>query len=189
MTTTTGRTNLGPVRGRSAADVAALIRRPRESVELVLDAELADRLEQAKTRFERAKSRPEWEQNEAVQLAEQIRQLEEQAEACTQTFTFQAMSDRAYDELLARFPPTDEQYANARAAAERSGQPYQDPEIDEKQFAPALCAALAVEPAGTPDEWDALWAELSSGQVAVLFMTALAAQKKVTRLGPKFDTD
>lgn len=181
--------NLGPlpVGRRSAADVAGLIRRPRQSVELVLDGELADAIDHAEQQLALALVLDEEtnEPDQAPLLRERLRDLHDQAEASRQRFTFQGIPSRRYRQLVATYPPTDEQITTARRTADATGEPMRMPEVDNDALAGALCAAMAVEPAGTAEEWAALWEELSDGQIARLYSTALAAQLGVAEIAPK----
>ncbi|WP_424216024.1 hypothetical protein ACN20G_28160 (plasmid) [Streptomyces sp. BI20] len=176
-----------PVGRRTAADVAARIRRPRKSVPLVLDGEVADAIEQAERQLAYAIELDEEsnEPDQAPALRERLRALHEQAEESRQTFVFQGIPSRRYRVLVGQNPPTDAQLDDARRKAAFLGVDPVMPEVDQDGLAAALCAAMAVEPAGTPEEWAALWDELSDGQIAVLYSTALAAQLGVVEVGPK----
>ncbi|MFJ9612658.1 hypothetical protein [Streptomyces noursei] len=174
-------TNAAP---RTLAQVRKAVRRPTQSVELLLDGELAERVERLERELERARRTDELSNapDRAPALQAEIDELYEQAEAARQTFTFQALPHRVYQRLRTEHPPTPEQLAQVR---EKDGD---EPAFDPDTFAPALVAAMCTDPAGTADEWAELWDTLSDGHVTTLFTTALAAQFQVPDLAPKATT-
>jgi hypothetical protein len=78
------------------------------------------------------------------------------------TLKYQAIGMRAYDKLVAKYPPKPEQRAEGSS-------------FDMDTFAPALISACAVEPEISPAEAKAIWEseDWSRGDVMVLFRNAV----------------
>lgn len=78
------------------------------------------------------------------------------------TLKYQAIGMRAYDKLVAKYPPKPEQRAEGSS-------------FDIDTFAPALISACAVEPEMTVADAKAIWDsdEWSRGDVMVLFRNAV----------------
>lgn len=112
----------------------------------------------------------------APAIAERIMELKEQATAAEVEFVFQGIGRRAYTDLRAKHPATEEQ----RAEAQRQGL---DIEFNIDTFPPALMARACVEPTGTSQEW---WArkydEWTVGQTTRLWSACLAAQAGVAEV-------
>ncbi|MEV4437482.1 hypothetical protein AB0K09_00445 [Streptomyces sp. NPDC049577] len=170
----------------SLADVRKRIQRPRQHVDMVMDAEAADEIDVLAKLLEKAKQLDEQtnEPDRAPALARRLRALEEQAEASTVTFVLQAISHRHYARLQTEHPPTEAQIAEAH---ERGGDGV--PAFDPDSFAPALVRAQMLSPTvGSEQEFAAFWDDLSDGQMRELWMTALSVQVGVTELGPKSES-
>lgn len=87
---------------------------------------------------------------------------DESGEQTEVTLKYQAIGQREYDKLVAKYPPTPEQRVDGASF-----------NID--TFAPALIAACCVEPEMTLDDAKELWdsPEWSRGDVMVLFRNAV----------------
>lgn len=162
--------------------VAQRIKRPRLSVPLYLDAELAPQIDEAERALERAieYDKTTNEPDTAPTIAQHLRDLEDAAEASKVVFVLQAVSHRDYQKLRAQFPPTAEQIE--MAAKNETG----EPAFDADTFAPALvCAQLVSPQVDSGEVFGAFWDELNDGQLQQLWSTALTVQMGVTDPGPK----
>ncbi|MEU7044932.1 hypothetical protein AB0A77_28290 [Streptomyces varsoviensis] len=172
--------------GLSLADVRAKIQRPRDHVDIVMDAEAADEiaaLEKVLTKTIELDEQSN-EPDQAPEVARRLREVEERAEASVVRFVLQAISHRAYAKLQAETPPTEEQLAEAKG---REGGEL--PAFDPEAFSPKLVRAQLISPTvGSDEEFNAFWDELSDGQMRQLWMTALGVQVGVTELGPKSES-
>lgn len=112
----------------------------------------------------------------APALAEQILELRERAAAAEVEFVFQGIGRRAYTDLRAKHPPTQEQ----KDEAAKQGL---EAEFNPDTFPPALMAASCIQPSGSTVKW---WArkydEWTVGQISRLWSACLAAQVGVTEV-------
>jgi hypothetical protein len=150
-----------------------------ETVEIVLDPELAEELAEARKTRDAAAARASvrttdseapaqmWEAEETVARLE--RKVEEEEVAVY--FTFRSIGRAAFDSLVAAHPAGAEQ----RARLKRFGVNAEDVPWDEESFPPAIIAASLVEPKLTEAEVRALWhadnwnqAELSALVIAAI---------------------
>lgn len=97
----------------------------------------------------------------AVELAQQITELQERMEAATFTFTFRALSSRDWSDLLASHPPREGQSEQFNAAT----------------FPVALVKRCLVDPVAEAAEIDTLIGRLSDGAFERLFDTAWTANR------------
>jgi hypothetical protein len=81
--------------------------------------------------------------------------------------TLKAIGSKAYDDLIANHPPTNEQ--------KREGQTY-----NAESFAPALIAACSVTPELTEDQANQIWTsnEWSRGELTQLFLGCVEVNSK-----------
>lgn len=167
------------------SEVRARIQRPRTSVPLYLDAELAGEIADAAEALERAVAYDETSNgpDTAPQLARHLRALEDAAEESKVFFVLQAISHRAYQRLVGEHPPTEEQRQRA-ADAGGEVEPF-DPDA----LAPELVRMQLVSPqVDDEQEFAAFWDDLNDGQLQQLWTSALAVQLGVTDPGPKSET-
>lgn len=163
------------------AAVRAKIQRPRQIVDMVLDAEAAAEIGALEQLLERAQRHDEANGAETARdVAKHLQEVEAQAEASRVRFTLEAITHRAYQALRAEHPPTKEQI---EAAASRGGS--EEPAFDPDAFAPALVEAQLVEPKPeAPEEFAAFWDDLSDGQLGQLWQAAIQIQFQTGELGP-----
>lgn len=163
------------------ADIRAKIQRPRQIVDIVLDAEAAAEIGALEQLLERAQRHDEANGSETARdVAKRLQEVEAQAEGSRVRFTLEAITHRAYQALRADHPPTNEQI---EAAARRGGS--EEPAFDPDAFAPALVEAQLIEPKPeTPEEFAAFWDDLSDGQLGQLWQAAIAIQFQTGELGP-----
>lgn len=127
----------------SIDDVLDAHRPVTRSVRVVVDGQLLgdlDRLEEqlaeARRQDDRLNRPPQ-----APAIAEQIRQLRDRANTEAVEFTFEAIGRKAWSDLQAQHPPTDEQIAEGRDDGIR-------PDFNPETFPAAAIAASCVEPSG-----------------------------------------
>jgi len=163
------------------AAVRAKIQRPRQIVDMVLDAEAAAEIGALEQLLERAQRHDEANGAETARdVAKHLQEVEEQAEASRVRFALEAITHRAYQALRAEHPPTKEQI---EAAARRGGD--EEPAFDPDAFAPALVEAQLIEPKPeTKEEFAAFWDDLSDGQLGQLWQAAISIQFQTGELGP-----
>lgn len=79
------------------------------------------------------------------------------------SFVLQAIGHRAYDDLIAQYPPTEDQRIKDNA------------QYNPDTFGPALIAACSFDPQISPNEAAALWVseEWSRGEVFELFQASI----------------
>ncbi|WP_333770946.1 hypothetical protein [Streptomyces sp. IBSBF 2435] len=167
------------------SEVRARIQRPRTSVPLYLDAELASEIADAAEALERAAAYDETsnEPDTAPALARHLRDLEDAAEASRVLFVLQAISHRAYRRLVGEHPPTEQQ---RQMMADLGAEP---PPYDADALAPQLVRKQLVSPqVDSDEEFEVFWDELNDGQLQQLWQSALAVQLGVTDPGPKSET-
>jgi hypothetical protein len=163
------------------ADIRARIQRPRQIVDLVLDAAAAAEIDSLERLLERAQRYDDANGSEtAPDVAKQLQAAEAQAEASRVRFTLEAITHRAYQALRAEHPPTKEQIEEAAARGGR-----EEPAFDADAFAPALVEAQLIEPKPSdPAEFAAFWDALSDGQLSQLWGAAIGIQFQTGELGP-----
>lgn len=173
------RTTPTPTPAVTFAQMRERIRRPRRTVPLVLDAEAAAEISALAEILDRAliHDRATGETT-ALDVAQRLQDAEQRAHDSRVTLTLQAVPHGVYQALRREHPPTHEQLDRAeQARAER-------PAFDPDAFAPALVHAQLIDPAPADrTEFDAWWAELSDGQLALVWTTALAVQLHLTEPG------
>lgn len=186
--TTTRATSRKPPAARAAkpaltfADVRAKIQRPRRHVDMVMDAQAAAEVGALEVLLERAQRHDDVNGTETARdVAKQLQEAEAQAEESRVRFVLEAVPHRAYQRLREEHPPTREQIEAAAKAGAAVGE---EPAFDPDTFAPALVEAQLVEPVATPAEFAAFWDDISDGQLALLWNTALQVQFQTGELGP-----
>lgn len=139
----------------SWSDVKSDVRPRTDTVDLVLDGNIADALEHAQAALRQAERDNDTLDGSTVQEAQdEVDRLTEQAEASTRTFTVVSVGYRRWRELVEASPPRDE--------AER---------WDPTTFVPAVLAECCEQFTSEADVEHALDV-LTSGQVAKLFAAA-----------------
>lgn len=163
------------------AAVRAMIQRPRQVVELVMDSAASAELDALDNLLERAQRHDETHGTQTARdVAKQLQEVEALAEGSRVRFTLEALTHRAYQALRAEHPPTKEQIE----AAAKLGST-EEPAFDADAFAPALVEAQLIEPKPeTPEEFAAFWDNLSDGQLGQLWKAALSVQFQTGELGP-----
>lgn len=141
--------------------------RPREhSITLCLAGDLAAEVDRLEAEMQRA---GQWQaasiadEDPRVGLARQIAEARERMQAAEVQFTFRALGARAWSDLVALHPATEE------------GQSF-DPET----LGPALVCASAVDPTMSREELDALFEALNHAQREALIEAAWAVNGEAT---------
>lgn len=194
MTTTAKKT---PARRRPAAppqghvpptfqQMRERIQRPRDIVDMVMDAEAAAEIGALEDLLERAQRHDEASDTEtALEVAKRLQEVEASAEASRVRFVLQAIPHRTYQTLRAQHPPTKDQIEKAARLGAQG-----DPAFDPDSFAPTLVQAQLIEPQPPedPDEFAGFWDDLSDGQLIQLWTAALGVQFQSGELGPSSQT-
>ena len=153
------------------------------TTEVVLDAELAERYEEARTEVDVAQIRVNGKPNDpdlalALRAAEAklaaVRKELQESDAVVR-ITFRGIGRRAYDDLIAEHPPTLEQLAKAKKEG------HQDLGFNVETFPPAIVAASMVEPDLTYEQVLELWNSDDWNQVELGNLFSLAMQVNGTR--------
>lgn len=100
----------------------------------------------------------------AVDAAEQA------VRASAQTFVFRSPGRKAFEDLVAAHPPTDDDHDDARKT---TGRPESLARWHSDTFTPALLAATCVDPKLTDDEAHAIYDEWTDAEVGGLIAAAL----------------
>lgn len=146
-------------------DLFAAKTAPRRSVSLVLDQQLLADYEAAKNAADTAQRAADLSNDAAVhararEAVATARRLAEQVEATRQTFVFEGIGRRQFNELLESAPPKEE-----------------DIEFDPDIFIPALLAAGCVEPGLTLEQAQRIYDEWTDAEVTALFLAAFGANR------------
>lgn len=149
--------------GLSVADLIGRVKVPVRSVTIVVDASLMAQYDQLREKLDGAnRSQATMGQaNEALDIARQITELEDQMREASATFEFRGISQNALNALVKRFPPK-----------KGSGSDW-----DMNEGSVAFVAACSHEPAMTEAEAGQLCDALAQGQWEKLFNTAWLATK------------
>lgn len=162
-----------------------------ERVPIVLDTELADRLEAAKTEYEAARTSFEARATDAsrerfIAAEDAYEAAKTEAEDNVAVFVFRGIGRRPFDDLVDAHLPTKEQ--KERAKREGSGDITWNPE----SFPPALVSAASVEPKLSVEEAQEIWEspEWNQAEIMAVFFGALNAnsQRRITELGKDYGT-
>lgn len=157
-----------------------------KTVVIALDSELAERLEEARTKLEvagiRMRKRPD--DLELVEAHERAEDEYQSARAAADeesvSFKFRSIGRAAFEELMLRHLPTRDQKEQARKAGAQAT-------YNADTFPPALIAATCVEPELQVHEAEELWKDPSWNQAELLelFLAALDVnqQRRVVDLG------
>ena len=154
--------------GKFASDKPTLeeirrLKKPnRQTVEILLDPEMADdikRLEKDLRDARRLDAR-ENRNPQAPGIEKQLETLQEEALEYTAEFVFQDIGRKRFEDLIKAYPPSEEE--------KEAGNQW-DPEA----FAPALVAATAFQPEMTIEEASDLLNEWGHGEAEALFTAAL----------------
>lgn len=169
-------TAAAPASALTFSEMRARIRRPRRAVPFILDAEVAAEVAALTEVLDHALVHDRATgQTTALDVAHRLQAAEQRAEDSRAVLTLQAVPHGTYQQLRREHPPTQQQLDQAEHnRAER-------PAFNPDSFAPALVHAQLIDPA--PADWDefaAWWAELSDGQLARVWTTALSAQLQLT---------
>ncbi len=129
-----------------------------KTVRVCLDGDLGAQLERLQADFDLVEDDGSLDGGGRRELAERIAALRDEAEQKAVEFTFRSVGDRAWSDLLAAHPPTDEQLQQDRRAT-----------LNPDTFVPAAIAVSLVSPAGaTLETVNRLRAKLSVGQWGAL---------------------
>lgn len=161
----------------SVDDILAKATAPERSVRICVAGQLSGEYEQTVAELEQVANDSVTDQRlsgggnpRRFELARRVRELEQEMEDATFTFTFRAVPAKQWSDLLAEHPdPKKERLFNPDT------------------FVPASIAACCIEPeelAGDPEKAATLFDALSSGQQGDLFEAAW----EVNQSGPKGQT-
>ncbi len=103
------------------------------------------------------------EANPGIEIAERIKDARERMQAAEVPFTFRALGDKAWSDLVAEHPGKTP-----------------DEAWDDETLAPALVAACAIDPVMTPKDVDALFETLNLGQRQELINAAWSVNSEGT---------
>ena len=140
------------------------------SARITLNSALLAEIERAEEQLEEARKNDDSLAGGSAELARRVVELHEQAKEEEETFTFAAISARAWSDLQSQHPPSKEQREEGL-------------NTDPDPFSRAALAASASEPKLTPEDVDWLYDNLSVGQYQRLWSTCLAVNVGVS--GPK----
>jgi hypothetical protein len=141
-------------------------------VRVCLRNDLVDRLAQLDVELRRAREEDEKHNRKpaAPGIAEEIQRVEAEAREHEVEFVFTEIGRRAWSDLLAQYPPDDEQRA-------------QGLDHDPATFPPAAMAASCTSPAGTTlERMTKVFDDWGVGQVTALWRACLAANVGVTQV-------
>ncbi|MFB4280851.1 hypothetical protein ACBJ59_36565 [Nonomuraea sp. MTCD27] len=153
----------------SAADIKAKLRRPERTVTLCLVGDLQAQYEQLERDLARARDKASegtlasGANADATRIAREIQALQEEMREHTETFRFRGLARRAYRDLIAAHPPTDEQVEK-------------NPEVDVNwdTFGVSLITACCISHDLNEDEVGELVDELTAAQYGSIFTAAQA---------------
>lgn len=161
------------------AELKAKARPVERKLRLCLDGALLAQIADLEERIKAARRAPSLEGDQRLhsELAE-ARERAASDEVC-ETFTFRAIGQARYDELLREHPPTEAQFSQWReqvSASPAMALALPPPSYDSETFDPALVAVCCVDPRLTEDEWEEFrrdslnggqWAEIVDNAIAV----------------------
>lgn len=141
--------------------------KPRATAVLAADAGLHDQLQDVRRRAQaiRADAQADGmmdQPQDAIDLDEEARQLEERIRESGVEFVFEAMGHKPWSDLMAKHPPDDDQKAKRFQYNPRS-------------FEPAAIQASLVEPEMTDAEFAEFFDDLNEGEFMELWSACLAA--------------
>ena len=144
------------------------------SVMVVMRADLVDQIDRLENELIEIRQEDERQNRVALapHIAEQIRELEKQAQASEVRFAFKGLGRGEFARLQAAHPATDEIKAEFGP----------DTDINPRTWPPALMAASCIEPAelaGNVAEWAQIHEEWSDGQVMRIWATCMGANAGV----------
>lgn len=146
-------------------DIADILKRakPRETVaRICLAGDVAAEVDGLQDELSRVSE--DWEPGDLTavhpgrEVAEKLAGARERMRGAEVDFRFRYIGDRAYHDLLAAHPPTDEQQA-----------------FDAETFPPALIAAACIDPVMTEKQAKELFEVINEGQIKRLFDAAWEA--------------
>lgn len=100
-----------------------------------------------------------------------VEAAEEAVRESTQTFVFRSPGSKAFEDLIAEHPPTDDDHDDAR---KMTGRPEALARWHTDTFGPALLAACCIDPKLTVDEATAIYTDWTDTEAGELFAAALA---------------
>lgn len=115
----------------------------------------------------RTASRDDFHNPEVAQLTGEIRELEQEMKGAEVTFTFAALSHKAWQDLLAKHPPTKQQKAEHGI------------DHNPETFPTAAIAAAAIEPPLTSEQAERIRDTLTFGEFEKLYRAVLEANAEV----------
>lgn len=140
--------------------VLAQIKPKTSTVRVCLRGDLLAAHEQAEAELAEAR-RTDNSYAKAPEIARRVQELEAEMDASSTPFTFSAVGQKAWTDLLVKHAPSDEQKAEGY-------------EFDPLTFPQAAMAASSVEPRMTEAQADKLYAAVNFGQWSQLWGTCLA---------------
>lgn len=163
------------------SDATPHVKRPRRKVWLTLNAAIAAEIADLQREYEAAVMTDEDvnEPPKAPEIQERIQVLEDEAADSQLQFTFEAIPNLKYRQLIQKCPPSEEDIDEAKRRETAF------PDFSIETFPIELIAAMVVEPIGTSKEWFEFCQTLSDGQLTLLFTTAFQLQLEVENPGPK----
>ena len=168
--------------------LAAKYKPASKTVRLLLDGELAGRVEAAEAALKKAQKVSAMEGGLVSDVPAATAALEAaraEAEAATTTFVLHAIPGAEFDAMKQAHPPTEAQWESYQHQARTLPMFANAPEFDPDGLAPLLIAASVVEIDGDPVEWDAedgaeFWSVVHDGARADLLLAAYELNQKRT---------
>lgn len=162
----------------SWSQLRAAHRNTVRSCRLTLRGDLLDEVAKLEEVMRREAEADEWNNRHPVapKIAQQIRDLETEAQASEVVFAFEGLGQGTLARLQAEHPATAE--TRKRLGLDEGAELEFDPET----FPPALMAASCIEPAelkGNVEEWTDIHQNWSTGQVTRLWAACMGANAMV----------
>lgn len=155
------------------SDIIGQIRRPEKTVPICLAGDLQAEFEELERDLALAREAGRPSEGTlagganpmATTIAQQIMELRERMREHTVVFRFRGLSSKAYSDLVAQHPPTEEEKEKGL-------------DIGWDTFPAALIAACAISPAMTAEQARRLSDELTQAQWDALFSGAFSVNKR-----------
>ncbi len=112
-------------------------------------------------------SRDDFHSSEVARITGEIRALQEEMKGAEVTFTFGALTHKAWQDLLAKYPPTKQQKVEY------------DVDHDPARFPVAAVAAAAIEPALTLEQAERIRDTFTFGEFEKLYRAVLESNAEV----------
>lgn len=167
-------------------DISEIIRRKKpneKQVEILLEPVLKSAIEEKEKEVDRAmrlerSGRKSIDQKAASTLQEELDAMLEEARENSVIFHFRDIGRKNLDQLVLKYPPTEEQKALWKAEGNQGTLGY-----NLETFPPALIAACCIDPVMTYEEAVTICEEWGGGDIETLFYAgAMAACKERTSI-------